>query len=138
MKKVIFYLKDSEISNPGNLYPVTELEIMYSNLLKSDDIHHNNCTTSFADLVVKYVPDLNKKIASNRVSTFFDTAAIGLNRSSETYFDSPVRVIGRVRKARHGMCQEHSLSLNVDLQIQLYLVPTELVQLIISFRMELI
>ena len=138
MKKVIFYLKDSEISNAGNLYPVTELEIMYSNLLKSDNIHHNNCTTSFADLVVKDVPDLNKKTANNRVSTFFDTATIGLNRSSETYFGSLVRVIGRVRKAMHGKCQEHSLSLNVDLQIQLYLVPTELVQLIISFRMELI
>ena len=28
-KKVIFYLKDSEMSNPGNMYPVMELETMF-------------------------------------------------------------------------------------------------------------
>ena len=39
-------LKDSEMSSPGNLYPVTELETMYYNLLKSDNIHRNNHTTS--------------------------------------------------------------------------------------------
>ena len=84
LKKIIFYLKDSEMSNPGNLYPVMELETMYSNLLKSDNIHHNNHTTTFGDLLVKYVPSLNKKTANKRVSVFFDTAAIGLNTSSET------------------------------------------------------
>ena len=101
LKKVIFYLKDSEMSNPGNLYPVMELETMYSDLLKSDNIHHNNHTTTFADLLVKYVPGLNKKTANKRVSVFFNTAAIGLNTSSETYFDSLVKVTGPVRKAMH-------------------------------------
>ena len=101
LKKVIFYLKDSEMSNPGNLYPVMELEKMYSNLLKSDKIHHNNHTTTFTDLLVKYVPGLNKKTANKCVSIFFDTAVIGLNMSSETYFDSLVKVIGPVRKAMH-------------------------------------
>ena len=33
LKKVIFYLKDSKISNPGHLYLVMELEIMYPNYL---------------------------------------------------------------------------------------------------------
>ena len=98
LKKVIFYLKDSEMSNPGNLYFVTELETMYSDLLKSDSIHHNNHTITFAGLLVKYVPDLNKKTANKRVSVFFDTAAIRFNTSSET-FDSLVKVIGPVRKA---------------------------------------
>ena len=98
LKKVIFYLKDSEMSNPGNLYFVMELETMYSDLLKSDNIHHNNHTITFAGLLVKYVPDLNKKTANKRVSVFFDTAAIRLNTSSET-FDSLVKVIGPVRKA---------------------------------------
>ena len=130
LKKVIFYLKDSEMSNPGNLYPVMELETMYSDLLKSDNIHHNNHTTTFADLLVKYVPGLNKKTANKRVSVFFDTAAIGLNTSSVTYFDSRVKVIGSVRKAMHRKCQEHSSSLNVDLQSQLDSVPIELMQLI--------
>ena len=51
--KLIFYLKDSEMSNPRNLYPVMELEKMYSGLLKSDNIHHNNHSTTFADLLVK-------------------------------------------------------------------------------------
>ena len=45
-----------------------ELETMYSNLLKSDNIHHNNHTTTFADLLVKYVPGLNKKTANKHVS----------------------------------------------------------------------
>ena len=72
LKKVIFYLKDSKMSNPGNLYPV-----MYSGLLKSDNIHHNNHTTTFADLLVKYVPGLNKKTANKRVSIFLDTAQLG-------------------------------------------------------------
>ena len=113
------------MSNPGNLYPV-----MYSGLLKSDNIHHNNHTTTFADLLVKYVPGLNKKTANKRISTFFDTAAISLNTSSETYFDSLVKIIGPVRKAMHWKCQEHFSSLYVDFQSQLDLVPTELVQLI--------
>ena len=84
LKNIIFYLKDSKIFNPGNLYPVMELETMYSDLLKSDNIHHNNHTTTFSDLLVKYVPSLNKKTANKRVSVYFDTAAIGLNTSSET------------------------------------------------------
>ena len=103
LKKVIFYLKDSKMSNPGDLYPVMELETMYSDLLKSDKIHHNNHTTTFADLLVKYVPGLNKKTANKCVSVFFDTAAIGLNMSSETYFDSLVRrmLIFRVNLTRY-------------------------------------
>ena len=46
-------MEDSELSNPGNLYPVMELETMYSDLFKSDNIHHNNNTSAFADLLVK-------------------------------------------------------------------------------------
>ena len=103
---------------------------MYSDLLKSDNIHHNNHTTTFADLLVKYVPGLNKKIANKHVSVIFDTAVIGLNTSSETYFDSPVKNTGLFRKAMNWKCQEDSSSLNVDLQSQLDLVPIELVQLI--------
>ena len=114
-----------------------ELEIMYSNLLKSDNIHHNNHTTTFADLLVKYVPGLNKKTVNKHVSVIFDTAAIALNTSSETYFDSPVKNTGPVRKAMHWKCQENSSSLNVDLQSQLDSVPIELVQLI-SFLQDLI
>ena len=129
LKKVIFYLKDSEMSNPGNLYFVMELETMYSDLLKSDNIHHNNHTITFAGLLVKYVPGLNKKTANKRVSVFFDTAAIRLNTSSET-FDSLVKVIGPVRKAMDRQCQEHSSSLNVNLQSQLDSVPIKLVHLI--------
>ena len=84
-------------------------------LLSSDDVASN----------VKYVPGLNKKTANKRVSVFFENAAVGSNTSSETYFDSLVRVIGPVRKAMHRKCQEHSSSLNVDLQSQLNSVPIE-------------
>ena len=77
------------MSNPGDLYHVMELETMYSDLLKSDN--HNNHSTTFAELLVKYVPGLNKKTANKCVSVFFVAAAIGLNMSSETYFDSLVR-----------------------------------------------
>ena len=92
-------MEDSELSNPGNLYPVMELETMYSDLFKSDNIHHNNHTSTFTDLLIKYVPGLNKKTANKHVSVIFDTAAIGLNTSAETYFDSLVKVTGPVRKA---------------------------------------
>ena len=102
---------------------------LYSGLLKSDNIHHNH-TATFADLLVKCVPGLNKKTVNGHVSIFFDTAAIGLNTSSETYFDSIVKITGLVRKAMYRKCQEHSLSLYVDLQSQLDSVPIELVQLI--------
>ena len=67
---------------------------------------------------------------------FFDTAATGLNTSSETYFYILVKVTRPVRKAMHrissieAMRQGHFLSLNVDLQSQLDSVPIELVQLI--------
>ena len=60
-KKVISYLKNSQMSNPGNFYSVMELETMYSDLLKSDNIHHNNHPTTFADLLVKSEAGLNKK-----------------------------------------------------------------------------
>ena len=96
------------MSNPGNFYYVMELETMYSDLLKCNNIHHYNHTTTFADLLVNYVPGLNKKTANKRISVFFNAAAIGLNTPSETYFDSLVTVIGPVRKAMHRKCQEHS------------------------------
>ena len=118
------------MSNPGNLYPVMELETMYSDLLKSDNIHHNNHSNTFTDLLVKYVPGLNKKTANKRVSAS-DTAAIALNTSSETYFESLVRAIG---PAMHRNCQEHPSLLNVDLQSQFDSVPIELVQLINILR----
>ena len=56
------------MSNQRYFYPVMELETMYSNLLKFDNIHHNNHTTTFADLLIKYVPGLNKKTANKHVS----------------------------------------------------------------------
>ena len=87
IEKVIFHLKNSKMSIADNLHLVMELETIYSNLLKSDNIHHNNHTTTFADLLVKYVPGLNKKVASERVSLFFETVGIGFNMSSETYFN---------------------------------------------------
>ena len=40
IEKVMFYLKDGEMSNPMNLYPMMEFKTMYSNLLKSENIHH--------------------------------------------------------------------------------------------------
>ena len=92
-------MKDSELSNlsnPGNVYPVMELETIYSDLLKSDNIHHNNHAATFTDLLV---PSLNKKTANKHVSVIFDTAAIDLNTSSGTYFDSLVKVTGPVREA---------------------------------------
>ena len=49
------YLKDSEMSNPENLYPVMELETMYSDLLKFDNIHYNNHATTFTNSLVKYL-----------------------------------------------------------------------------------
>ena len=58
------------MSNPGNLHPVMELETMYSNLLKSGNIHHSNHSTTFADLLIKNVPGLNKKTENKRVSVF--------------------------------------------------------------------
>ena len=62
---------------------------------------------------------------------FFDTAATGLNTSSETYFYILVKVTRPVRKAMHRISSiERSLSLNVNLQSQLDSVPIELVQLI--------
>ena len=83
-----------------------ELETMYSDLLKSDNIHHhNNHTTTFTDLLVKCVPGLNKKTANKHVSVIFDTAAIGLNTSSETYFDSLVKVTGLVQKVMNWKCR---------------------------------
>ena len=56
MKEVIFYLNNSEMSNPGNLHPMMEPETMYSDLLKSNNIYHNNHSTTFADSLVKNVP----------------------------------------------------------------------------------
>ena len=47
-----------------------ELETMYSDLLKSDNIHHNNHCTTFADLLVKNVLGLNKKTVNKCVSVF--------------------------------------------------------------------
>ena len=61
VKKVIFNSNDSKMSNPGILYTVVGLKTMYSNLLKSDNIHYNNHFTTFADLLVKYIPGLNRK-----------------------------------------------------------------------------
>ena len=52
LKKVVFYLKDSKISNPVILHPVMELETMYSDVLISDNTYHNNHSTTFTDLLV--------------------------------------------------------------------------------------
>ena len=79
---------------------------MYSDLLKSYNIHSNHSTT-FSNLLVKYARDLNKKTANKCVRLFFDIAAFGLNVSSETYFESLVRVSGPVRKAMDQKCQKY-------------------------------
>ena len=66
-------MKDSEISDPGILYPVMELKRMYSNFSKSENIHHNNHSATCADLPVKIVPGLNKKKPENkRVRVFLN------------------------------------------------------------------
>ena len=70
LKKVKFYLKDSEMFNPGNLYLVMELETMYSDLLKFDNTHYNYNATTIADLLVKNISSLNKKTANKRVNVF--------------------------------------------------------------------
>ena len=64
----------------GNLCLVMELEAMYSGLLKSGNIHHNNHSTIFADLLVKNVPGLNKKTANKCVSVFLTLLQLGLTR----------------------------------------------------------
>ena len=53
--------------NPGKLYPVMDLEIMYYALFKFEKIHHKNHITTFADLLVNYVPSLSKKTANKHV-----------------------------------------------------------------------
>ena len=58
------------MSNPGNLYHVMEFKTLYSDLFKSDNIHPNNHTTTFAYLLLKIVPDLNKKTANKHVGVF--------------------------------------------------------------------
>ena len=51
---------------------------MNSDLLKSDNIHDNNHTATFANLLAKYVPDLNKKTAANKyVSVFLTLLQLG-------------------------------------------------------------
>ena len=51
LEKVIFHLKDSEMPDPENLYTMMELKTMYPDLLKSDNIHLNNHTTNFSELM---------------------------------------------------------------------------------------
>ena len=51
--------------------PEIEVKTMYSGLLKSDNIHHINHSTTFSDPLVKNVPGLNKKTVNNSVSFFF-------------------------------------------------------------------
>ena len=81
LKKAIFYLKDSDMSHPGNFHSVMELETMYSDLLKSDKIHHNNHTATFSNLLAKYVPVLNKKTAVKKyVSAFLALLQLGWTR----------------------------------------------------------
>ena len=53
LKKAIFYLKDSKMFNPGIFNPLMQLKAKYFDLLKSDYIHHNNHSTTFADILVK-------------------------------------------------------------------------------------
>ena len=81
---------DSEMSNPRKFVSVMELETIYSDLLKSDNFR----------LLVKYLRSLNKKTTNKRVSVFvfFDTAAVGLNTSSETYFNNLVRLMDQSEK----------------------------------------
>ena len=102
IEKVIFPLKNKKMSNTVNFYLVMELEAMYSNLLKFDNIHHNNHTTTFTDLLVKCVLGLNKKVASKLVSLFSETAGICLNISLETYFDRLVKIAGPVSEHSSG------------------------------------
>ena len=48
LKKVIFYLKDSEMSAPGSLFYVNELENMYISLLEQNEIIHTKHSTHFS------------------------------------------------------------------------------------------
>ena len=54
-----------------------DLERMYFDLLKSENIYYNKHSTTFADLLVKNVPGLNKKTANKRVSIFLTLLQLG-------------------------------------------------------------
>ena len=84
---------------------MTKPETMHSDLLISYNIHHNDYSTTFTDLVVKNLPALIRKQQICVLAGFFNIAAFGLNTPSETYFDSLVRVIGPAKKAMHQKCQ---------------------------------
>ena len=58
------------MANPEILFPMMQLETIYCSLLKSDNIHHNNHSTTFTNLVIKNVLVLNKKTANQHVHIF--------------------------------------------------------------------
>ena len=130
LKKVIFYLKDTETACPGTLFSVADLEDMYANFLISDTIVHKKHSTRFADLLVNEVSGLKKKTDKKAVNVFFDSATTGTGTSEETYFDSLIRVIEPVRNAMHKLCKINSRSLTVDKKGQISSVPIELLTLI--------
>ena len=56
IEKSLTLFENSKMSNTGKFYLVTELETMYFDLLKSDNIYHNNHFTTFLTFSSKMYP----------------------------------------------------------------------------------
>ena len=68
--------EDREISAPGTIFKVKQLEDTYLNLLQSHGVSCSSHTTRFADIIINRIPELCKITKDKQVCLIFNSAIV--------------------------------------------------------------
>ena len=64
-------MQEMDMTNPGHLFGVSEIEKFYANLLMEEGVIHTFHPTRFSDLLISNMPNLHKKTENKKVHFFF-------------------------------------------------------------------
>ena len=88
MNKIILYIRDTELVDPGTLFMVGELQAIYVEMLDGHGIVWSTHVSLFAALLLARIPGLLKGLYGNKLSMLFDVAIQNSTQKAEDFFES--------------------------------------------------
>ena len=120
MNKVIFYIKEKEIENPGTIFEVKELENMYIGLLKSRDICAESHVSRFAKKLQERIPGLLIRNINKNLTMFFNSTADALIsesiRNSDDFYRTMIDLVTPLRNMMASTTNNFSGDLDLNIQ----------------------
>ena len=136
LNKIIYYMKEQDIENPGIIFEVKSLEKMYIELLSHHGIEQNSHVTRFADTLLSQCKNLEKRTIQKSVVICFKSTVESLISDSisdqKTFLKSIQDVVIPIRKSIQ-LIKNTEQSFNNDTQISSVSKPLlELISLIVD------